>query len=90
MEVTGVFGPGGSVLVSDVHCTGIEPQLHLCQSNNHSCDRDDSAGVICSRSFGKYIQTNIHCSVIMTHYTQIFPGNVVTGMAVCLRIKTQL
>ena len=50
-----MFGPGGSVLVSDIRCTGTEPKLHLCQSSNHSCDRDDSAGGICSRSFGKYI-----------------------------------
>ena len=57
VAVTSVFGPGESVLVSDVHCTGTEQELHQCHftgSSNHSCDRDNGAGIICSRSFGKY------------------------------------
>ena len=56
MEVTGIFGPGGSVLLSDVRCNGAEAKLHLCSSTGrdiHSCDRDNSAGVICSRNFGR-------------------------------------
>ena len=61
VAVTSVFGPGGSVLVSDVRCTGTEQNLHQCHktgSSNYTCKRENSAGVICSRSFGKY--RNMH------------------------------
>ena len=63
MEVTGVFGPGGSVLVSDVHCTGTEQNLSLCLftvRGNRICDRNSSAGVICSRNFSEYC-TYVSC-----------------------------
>ena len=56
MEVTDVFGHGGSVLVSDVRCTGTEQELHQCHFVGGGiihCDRNKSAGVICSKSFGK-------------------------------------
>ena len=45
------------MLVSDVDCTGTEQKLHLCSftgRSTHICDRNNSAGVICSRDFGKY------------------------------------
>ena len=45
------------MLMSDVDCTGLETGLHLCSSariGNHTCERNaKSAGVICSRDFGK-------------------------------------
>ena len=50
-----MFGPGGSVLVSDVHCSGTEQKLHLCPITERSkqhCNRNNRAGVICSRSIG--------------------------------------
>ena len=51
-----MFGPGGSVLVSDVQCNGTEDELHLCPNIENSRDNDNcgssSAGVICLRSFG--------------------------------------
>ena len=52
-----MFGPGGSVLVSDVHCTGSEQQIHLCNitgNSNDGCSRKHSAGVVCSRNFGTF------------------------------------
>ena len=44
------------MLVSDVRCTGTERNLHQCDlvgSGIIHCDKDNSAGVICSKSFGK-------------------------------------
>ena len=54
VEVIDMFGPGGSVLLSNVQCSGTEEAIHLCPSmgiGNHTCG-SSSAGVICSRSFG--------------------------------------
>ena len=51
-----MFGPGGSVFVSDVHCTGTEETIHHCPRTGiggHTCDRSNSAGVICLRNFGQ-------------------------------------
>ena len=56
MEVTNIFGPGGSVLVSDVHCNGTEKELYLCPNTERTkqkCNRSNSAGVICSKSISK-------------------------------------
>ena len=58
-----MFGPGGSVLVSDVHCTGTELNIRQCNitgNSNHVCSRNNSAGVICSRNFSEYWR-NLTC-----------------------------
>ena len=59
VEVTEVFGPGGTVLISDIECTGKETSLTLCQTAEmgmQSCEVEDgaSAGLICNRTFSEF------------------------------------
>ena len=57
-----MFGPGGSVRVSDIQCNGTEENIRLCPtSGNYACESGVSAGVICSRSFCEYVNiSSIH------------------------------
>lgn len=56
VEVMNGFVSGGSVLMSNVQCSGSEGGLYLCPSSrieNHTCPKGGtSAGVICSRQYG--------------------------------------
>ena len=52
VEVSEVFGGGGTVRVSDIQCSGTEEELRLCPtSGSFACESGISAGVICSRNF---------------------------------------
>lgn len=45
-------GEGGLVLLSEVECTGAEETLAMCDYigiGDHSCDRENSAGVACGK-----------------------------------------
>ena len=45
-------GEGELVLLSEVECTGAEEKLTMCDYigiGDHSCDRENSAGVACGR-----------------------------------------
>ena len=47
------------MLVSNVHCTGSEQHIHLYNitgNSNYGCGRKHSAGVICSRRFGRFVE----------------------------------
>ena len=84
VEVTDVFGLGGTVFMSNVQCNGTEEGLHLCPSaqiGNVTCqERSNSAGVICSKHFGK-MNTSLpvtscqlhvyetYCHILHTRYT---------------------
>ena len=53
------FGAGEDrpVLLSEVECTGNEDRLTMCSSvgiGDHSCDKDDSAGVACGKGIAVY------------------------------------
>ena len=68
-----MFGPGESVLVSDIHCNGTENSLHQCRvTENYSCDRHHSAGVICSKNFSKtshitHVNIGFLAKIILIH-----------------------
>ena len=58
VEVTEVFGPGGSALMSSVQCNGSETELQLCHSEksgtlSYKNHREASAGVLCDKHFGE-------------------------------------
>ena len=56
MKATDIFGPGKSVLISDVKCNGIEENISQCSFNGLvSCIESSQTGVICTREFGKCI-----------------------------------
>ena len=51
------------MLVSNIECSGTEQNLHLCPftvRSNHICDKNSSAGVMCSRDYSKYC-TYVSC-----------------------------
>ena len=50
-------GEDGPVLLSEVECTGNEDRLTMCDSvgiGDHSCDRENSAGVACGKGIAVY------------------------------------
>ena len=54
VEITNVFGAGGTVLMSNVSCKGSEKRLDLCPSLRIGiiCHKErGSAGVMCSKDF---------------------------------------
>ena len=53
MQDTDIFGPGASVLISDVNCTRTEKNVSQCLGTGiGTCDDNGRAGVICTREFG--------------------------------------
>ena len=53
MQDTDIFGPGRSVLISDVNCTRTEKNVSQCLGTGiDTCDDNGRAGVICKREFG--------------------------------------
>ena len=62
------------MLLSDVHCTGTEQNLHFCPSiKNTKCNGSNSAGVICLRDFGKY--HNLHtllCPLFSQYHIYVY------------------
>ena len=53
MQDTDIFGPGGSVLIIDVNCTGTEKNVSQCLGTGiGTCADSGRAGVICKREFG--------------------------------------
>ena len=55
MQDTDIFGPGESVLISDVNCTRLTTEKNVSQclgTGIGTCDDSSRAGVICTREFG--------------------------------------
>ena len=94
-----MFGAGVSVLMNNVDCNGTEKGLHQCNitgSSIHSCDSKYSAGVFCSRSFGKFcshLTLPVLCWSSQYDFdipTQLYLANVLMKGVLHLRIKRGL
>ena len=81
VKETAIFGPGGSVMMSHVQCSGLEKQFNLCDSKrieNSSCDIKDSnsAGVICSNMFGMLLYSQLAC-LLNTYFNTDVPSKCI-------------